>query len=128
MDGLRADDPFHSEITVDQLTKAERLRIVYQILTETEEHHGAAMIFRDDLPWTAFPLHDEDVNKKWLKSWSKKWFLDDKDLNEVRDEFGEKVPFCLWHAYCNITDRLHSISSFCSNISCGLLFQLWWVH
>ena len=38
-----------------------------------------------------FPLHDQGFNKKWLREWSTKTFLQPEDLDEIRDRLGEKA-------------------------------------
>lgn len=40
-----------------------------------------------------FPLHDVETNRKWMKEWSKKTFLSDDDLDQIRNKFGESVCF-----------------------------------
>lgn len=48
-----------------------------------------------------FPLHDNDVNKEWIKNWSCKTFLDTSDFDQIRDRLGEKVAiyFTFLQAY-----------------------------
>lgn len=38
-----------------------------------------------------FPLHDEETNKEWMREWSKKTFLSNEELDQIRDKFGESV-------------------------------------
>jgi hypothetical protein len=38
-------------------------------------------------------LHNHELNRDWIKSWSKKTFLSQKDLDQIRARFGEKVAF-----------------------------------
>ena len=40
-----------------------------------------------------FPLHDEATNKQWIRDWSKKTFLSQEELGQIRDKFGESVSF-----------------------------------
>ena len=40
-----------------------------------------------------FPLHDHEFNREWIQTWSKKYLLDEKDLDDIRDKFGENVAF-----------------------------------
>ena len=40
-----------------------------------------------------FALHDNDLNKQWLKDWSRKTFLSDHDLDQIRAHLGERVAF-----------------------------------
>jgi hypothetical protein len=38
-----------------------------------------------------FPLHDIETNNKWMREWSKKTFLSEDDLDQIRNKFGESV-------------------------------------
>ena len=40
-----------------------------------------------------FPLHNHAFNRAWIKQWGTKYFLDESDLGDIRDKFGEKVAF-----------------------------------
>ena len=44
---------------------------------------------------SVFPLHDHAKNKKWMSEFSRKTLLSPEDLDEVKNEMGEKVslPF-----------------------------------
>lgn len=42
---------------------------------------------------SVFPLHNHSFNKAWIQQWSKKYLLEQKDLDEIRDKFGENVAF-----------------------------------
>jgi anoctamin-10 len=76
------------------LTQAERLRIVYNLITNPCEKGGAGITPNagDWQPVDAIiPLHDQDFNKRWLKEWSTKYFLSVDDLTKIRDHYGEKA-------------------------------------
>ncbi|KAI9250932.1 calcium-activated chloride channel-domain-containing protein [Phascolomyces articulosus] len=79
---------------VHELTEAERLRIVYEMLTETEAEGGANISPEVD-PYvdSIFPLHNDQFNKEWIRTWSKKSLINDQDLNKIRNQFGEKIAF-----------------------------------
>lgn len=77
-------------------TEAERLRTIYDMMTLPCADGGA-----DITPgygyWknvkSIFPLHDHDMNREWIKSWSRKTLLDNNDLEQIRVKLGEKVAF-----------------------------------
>lgn len=86
-------------LTEDPLTEAERLRLVYSLLTLPPSEGGAGITPNQgewDLIDKVFPLHDHEFNKEWIKDWSTKWIIGPKDLKVIRDRFGEKVLFGLW--------------------------------
>ncbi|CAO3647803.1 unnamed protein product [Cunninghamella blakesleeana] len=39
------------------------------------------------------PLHNDDYNKLWVSTWSKKWLISNEDLMNIRNHFGEKIAF-----------------------------------
>lgn len=98
----------------DPLYEAERLRIIYQLITNPPEDGGAGITPKHG-EWKnvegIFALHDREYNKKWIKHWSSEWFLKPEDLDDIRNRLGEKVGVLL--DMCeNLTDetRLHSTS------------------
>lgn len=80
----------------EPVTEAERLRLTYELITKSKNEGGAG-ITPGQGHWkyvdSIFPLHDHVFNKNWIKEWSTKYSLDDGDLNQIRDRFGEKVAF-----------------------------------
>jgi hypothetical protein len=80
--------------SIEPATEAERLRVVNQMITLPTEEGGAG-ITPNHGEWknvtNVFPLHDEETNKKWMREWSKKTFLSDAELDQIRDKFGESV-------------------------------------
>ncbi|TGO88870.1 hypothetical protein BPOR_0137g00110 [Botrytis porri] len=40
-----------------------------------------------------FPLHDHAFNKAWIKEITSKYLLTTKDLEDIKDRFGEKIGF-----------------------------------
>ena len=80
----------------EPLTEAERLRIIYQLITNPVEEGGAG-ITPEKGEWESvtnvFPLHDHVYNKEWIKKWSTQYLLQPQDLDEIRDRFGEKIAF-----------------------------------
>ncbi|KAI0393845.1 DUF590-domain-containing protein [Xylariaceae sp. FL0594] len=77
-------------------TEAERLRLVYLLITKPKNEGGAGITPKVGL-WrqvaSIFPLHDHVFNKSWIKTWGTKYFLDDVDLDNIRNKFGESVAF-----------------------------------
>ena len=80
----------------EPVTDAERLRLVYLMIIKPQEDGGAA-ITPGSGRWkyveSVFPLHNHAFNKEWIQKWSKKYLLDQQDLDEIRDRFGESVAF-----------------------------------
>lgn len=76
------------------LTPAERLRMIYSMIT-AQQIDGGANITPKHGEWkyvdAIFPLHDHEKNKKWLADFAKKTFLTPDDLDQIRDAVGEKV-------------------------------------
>ena len=76
------------------LTEAERLRIIYLLITNPCSEGGAG-ITPNEGDWqgvdAVFPLHDHNFNKEWLRHWSTRYFLGIEDLTKIRDHYGEKA-------------------------------------
>ncbi|OJJ33460.1 hypothetical protein ASPWEDRAFT_30534 [Aspergillus wentii DTO 134E9] len=93
--GLRNTEPEPSG-TAEPQTEAERLRAINHMITVPKEEGGAG-ITPNHGDWknvvALFPLHDEEINKRCLRDWSKKTFLSTDDLELIRDRFGENVAF-----------------------------------
>lgn len=100
--GVRTSAP-DSNAAVDEepLSAAERLRILYQLMTNPPGQGGAG-ITPEKGRWknveSIFALHDQEFNRSWLKKWSQQTMLKVQDLDEIRNKFGEKVRFrgCLF--------------------------------
>jgi hypothetical protein len=73
----------------DNDTPAERLRMVYRLITE-----DAAITPRYG-EWkfvnSIFAPHDMDLNKQWLRQFLSRWSIHDSELGYIRSQFGEKV-------------------------------------
>ncbi|KAI0429855.1 calcium-activated chloride channel-domain-containing protein [Xylaria sp. FL1042] len=80
----------------EPITEAERLRLVYLLITKPKNEGGAGITPKAG-KWkqvtSIFPLHDHAFNNSWIKEWSTKYFLNDADLDRIRDKFGESVAF-----------------------------------
>lgn len=59
------------------------------------ENEGGAGIIPKYGEWenveAIFPLHDNETNKEWIKSWSTKTLLSEEELDQIRDKHGESV-------------------------------------
>ena len=95
--GVRSSAPDkEAELTGQKqdLYPAERLRIIYQLMTNPKEEGGAGITPKHG-EWSnveaIFALHDHEYNKAWLKKWSTSTMLKIEDLDDIRDRFGEKV-------------------------------------
>ncbi|KAG1498517.1 hypothetical protein G6F47_006337 [Rhizopus delemar] len=94
--GVRVDDIEEaSDIqTFQGLMESERLRLVYEIITNPKEEGGAGISTEtDEYVEAIIPLHNDEFNNNWLKSWSTKWLIQDNDLLLIRDHFGEKIAY-----------------------------------
>lgn len=58
--------------------------------------HGAGVV-PESPEWShveaIFPLHDKEVNNQWIRKFSSKTFLSTRDLDEIRNVYGERVGF-----------------------------------
>lgn len=97
INGVRAAAPkreTEEALKEEPLYEAERLRIIYQLITNPTTFGGAG-ITPNEGEWknveSVFPLHDHTHNKAWIKKWSTQWFLKPEDIDEIRNRFGEKV-------------------------------------
>ncbi|KAF7535859.1 hypothetical protein G7054_g5015 [Neopestalotiopsis clavispora] len=80
----------------EPISEAERLRVVYLLLTLPKNDGGAGITPKKG-PWkhvdSIFPLHNHSFNRQWIKQWSSKSALKEEDISEIRDKFGEKIAF-----------------------------------
>ena len=97
--GVRAAAP-NQDLTQyfekEPVSEAERLRLAYLLITKPKNEGGAgihAKIGQWKYVASIFPLHDHAFNRAWIKEWSGKYFVDQHDLNRIRDKFGEQVAF-----------------------------------
>ncbi|KAI1853271.1 hypothetical protein JX265_000230 [Neoarthrinium moseri] len=80
----------------EPITDAERLRLVYLLLTLPKNDGGAGITPKTG-QWkyveSVFPLHNHDFNRQWIKQWSSKYVLKEEDIDQIRDKFGERIAF-----------------------------------
>lgn len=78
----------------DPLYEAERLRIIYQLITNSKAEGGAGITPKQG-EWTCvesiFALHDHDYNKQWIKEWTSSYFVKPQQLDDIRNRLGEQV-------------------------------------
>ncbi|EXA47947.1 hypothetical protein FOQG_05560 [Fusarium oxysporum f. sp. raphani 54005] len=97
--GVRVSAP-HSDVKQalqdEPVVEAERLRLIYLMITKPRNEGGAG-ITPSNAKWkyveSIFPLHSHKFNKNWIKKWSSKYILEQSDINDIRDKFGESVAF-----------------------------------
>jgi anoctamin-10 len=97
--GIRAAAPqkqMQKSLEEEPVTEAERLRLVYLLITKPRSEGGAGITPKSG-EWqgveSVFALHDHTFNKAWIKQWSSKYSLNVDDLTVIRDRFGEKIGF-----------------------------------
>jgi anoctamin-10 len=95
--GVRAAAPpkeTRDALDAEPLYEAERLRIIYQLITNPVQEGGAGITPKEG-EWkgveSIFALHDHAYNKDWIKKWTSSYFLTTEDLDDIRNRLGEKV-------------------------------------
>lgn len=83
-------------LSAEPMTEAERLRLVYLLITKPRNEGGAGVTPKKG-EWkgveSIFPLHDHAFNKAWIKEITSKYLLTTDDLEAIKDRFGEKIGF-----------------------------------
>lgn len=97
--GARSAEPSRETqktLEQDPMSEAERLRIIYQLITNPESEGGAGITPKKG-EWenveSVFALHDHVYNKEWIKKWSTQWLLTAEDLDDIRNRMGEKIAY-----------------------------------
>ncbi|KAM3084201.1 hypothetical protein ACMFMG_001694 [Clarireedia jacksonii] len=97
--GVRTAAPekdMQAALSAEPMTEAERLRLIYLLITKPRNEGGAGITPKKG-EWkgveSIFPLHDHTFNKAWIKDLSGKYLLDQKDLEDIKNRFGEKIGF-----------------------------------
>lgn len=97
MHGVRSaapDKETRAALEAEPLYEAERLRIIYQLITNPTNEGGAGITPKEG-EWenvkSIFALHDHAYNKDWIKKWTSSYFLKTEDLDDIRNRLGEKV-------------------------------------
>ncbi|CAG8976931.1 hypothetical protein HYALB_00008842 [Hymenoscyphus albidus] len=93
---IAPDKDMQASLSSEPVIEAERLRLVYLLITKPTNEGGAGITPKKG-KWKAvesiFSLHDHTFNKAWIKDLTSKYFLSQKDLTEIRNRFGEKIAF-----------------------------------
>ncbi|KAJ1968608.1 hypothetical protein H4R35_006380 [Dimargaris xerosporica] len=96
-DTTAAEDGSHpvgmpAPTAVSSIPPAERLRLVHTVLTASQQAGGADLhpVNHPHIA-TIFPLHNKRFTRGWVKSWSLKWLIDQRDLCLIKDYLGEKI-------------------------------------
>lgn len=122
MHGVRSaapDKETRAALEAEPLYEAERLRIIYQLITNPTSEGGAGITPKEG-EWenveSIFALHDHAYNKDWIKKWTSSYFLKTEDLDDIRNRLGEKVcnsSPAVWVLVLTLPDclllRLHSV-------------------
>lgn len=97
--GVRSGEPAketRATLEHDPLTEAERLRIIYQLITNGQNEGGAGITPQKG-DWenveSVFALHDHQYNKEWIMKWSRQWLLTADDMDDIRNRLGEKIAY-----------------------------------
>ena len=90
------DKDMQKSFAGEPITEAERLRLVYLLITKPRNEGGAGITPKRG-EWkgveSVFALHDHAFNKAWIKDIASKYFLINEDFTTIRDRFGEKIAF-----------------------------------
>jgi anoctamin-10 len=97
--GVRSSAPekkLQANLKEEPVTEAERLRLVYLLITKPQNEGGAGITPKSE-EWECveaiFALHDHTFNKQWIKELTSKYLLKEDDLKQIKDRFGERVAF-----------------------------------
>lgn len=90
------DQDLSESLKGEPVSEAERLRLVYLLMTRPKNEGGAGVSPGDGKfkhVASVFPLHNHVFNRNWIQKMSSKYTIDDSDLDDIRDKFGESVAF-----------------------------------
>lgn len=95
--GVRSASPNHDvakTLENEPVTEAERLRLVYLMIIKPENEGGAGVTEKTG-KWkyvdAIFPLQNRAFNKAWISKWSGTYLLEESDIHDIRDKFGENI-------------------------------------
>ncbi|KAJ2637593.1 hypothetical protein GGF40_002249 [Coemansia sp. RSA 1286] len=93
VDADARDDPARllaaDAATADEISVAERQRLVHRVITGAADDGGAAV--RSGGGVAVLALHDAAFNREWVRHWARKWLVDGRDLRRIRAHFGEEI-------------------------------------
>ncbi|KAJ3105008.1 hypothetical protein HDU97_008616 [Phlyctochytrium planicorne] len=96
---------FSKEDAKVRITPADRLRLIHELIVSPTYEGGAGvnvgqptnLKFNETVGnghvEALFALHDNEFCDKWLRSWSRKWFLGFDDISMIRENMGERIGF-----------------------------------
>jgi len=99
---LDINDPEVQKNIVEKLPTADRLYIIYNLLTRPTWEGGVGISTENEGGWhqtggmyleSFFTLHNKELNNKWIKHWSKKYTLSTDDMTDIRNHFGTRVAY-----------------------------------
>lgn len=97
LQGVRSASPNQDvakTLESEPVTEAERLRLVYLMMIKPENEGGAGLT-ENAGKWkyvdAIFPLQNRAFNKKWISNWSGKWLLEESEIHDIREKFGENI-------------------------------------
>ncbi|KEY74212.1 hypothetical protein S7711_00368 [Stachybotrys chartarum IBT 7711] len=130
--GVRTSSPdkdVSKSLQNESVSESERLRLIYLMITKSHEEGGAG-VTPGNGKWkyvrSVFPLHDHEFNKAWIQKWSGKYLLDQADLDEIRDKYGESIAF--YFAFMRVYFRALIIPAALGSASWLLLGQFSMVY
>lgn len=81
-----------SDLLNENLTPADRLRLVYYRLTNPDSGLGITPgVGKWSFISSIFPVHDAGLNDKWLSRWTHSLVIGPSEIDWIRAQFGEKV-------------------------------------
>jgi anoctamin-10 len=87
--GVRAGAPdkeTQNDLSIEPCTEAERLRLVYLLITNPLKDGGAGITPKSG-DWvqveSIFALHNHQFNKEWIKEWSTTYNISNGELSMV---------------------------------------------
>lgn len=149
MHGVRTAAPAKEtkqSLESEPMYEAERLRIIYQLITNPVEEGGAGITPGED-PWkdveSIFALHDHAYNKKWINKWARQWLLSPGDLDDIRNRLGEQIAyyFAFTQAYFQflipmagfglgswlLLGKFSTLYAIVNSLACTVFVE-WWKH
>ncbi|KAJ1892856.1 hypothetical protein LPJ66_006101, partial [Kickxella alabastrina] len=100
VDAAALDDPARllsaTGATADSIPVAERQRLVHRLIAGASGDGGAAVGAGGGggggaAAVAVVALHDGDFNQRWVRVWARKWLVGTRDLQRIREHFGEEV-------------------------------------
>lgn len=95
---LPTGENLSAEFLDSKITPAERLRLIYSRLTDPASGLGITPgIGKWAFVSQIFPIHNYNMNEKWISRWTHKLLIDSSEITWLRSQFGERVA--MYFAY-----------------------------